>query len=235
MATLIAVLGMHRSGTSATAGTLQEHGVELGPASESNRYNQRGNREITELRKLHERILERSGGSWWDPPAEVEVTDRHRAKRDEILATIPGELRGVKDPRMLVLLDFWRDVGPTPLGVIRNPVAVRDSLLRRAEQWGKPILPTERWETLWRHYNGSLLAELEARPFPVIDFDRPADLDDQVRAALAQLGIESSSESGFFDSELLSEPEGEDWRSRALDPRSVELWDRLAEHTVARA
>src|SRR5918992_1057883 len=59
---IVAVLGMHRSGTSAIAGMLADHGVELGPVSEQNRFNPRGNREIRELNRLHDRILERSGG-----------------------------------------------------------------------------------------------------------------------------------------------------------------------------
>ena len=56
--TLLAVLGMHRSGTSATAGILQELGIELGPVSERARFNARGNREIRELNQLHNAILE---------------------------------------------------------------------------------------------------------------------------------------------------------------------------------
>ena len=237
MPTLIALLGMHRSGTSATAGTLQELGVELGPASESDQFNQRGNREITKLRKLHERILRKSGGSWWDPPAEIAITDNQRRKRDEIVAGIQGETIGVKDPRMLLLLDFWRELEPLCMGVIRNPVAVRDSLERRAREWGSPDLPPERWEALWRHYNGILLAEHERAPFPLIDFERRAELEPQARAALEQLGIHvsGSPEGGasFFDPELVSEGDGADWRSRALSPDSIELWDRLVARTVA--
>src|SRR3982750_2259725 len=62
--TTVAVLGMHRSGPSAVAGMLADHGVEFGPVSQRNRFNPRGNREIQELNRLHDRVLERSGGSW---------------------------------------------------------------------------------------------------------------------------------------------------------------------------
>ncbi len=64
---------MHRSGTSAVAGTIQDHGVKLGPVSEQARFNARGNREIRELNQLHNAILKRSGGSWWDPPGQVRL------------------------------------------------------------------------------------------------------------------------------------------------------------------
>src|SRR6266540_944941 len=83
--TVVAVLGMHRSGTSAVAGTLEEHGVELGPVSKRNRFNPRGNREIRELNRLHDRILDRSGGSWWDPPARIRARSGDYRRRNEVL------------------------------------------------------------------------------------------------------------------------------------------------------
>jgi hypothetical protein len=235
MPALIAVLGMHRSGTSSVAGTLQHHGIELGPVSEANRFNPRGNRELRKLNRLHDRILERSGGSWWRPPEEVLVEPGDRLDRDDILAAIPGSRIGVKDPRMLLLLDFWRELEPLWIGVIRNPVAVRRSLERRAQERGKPRLEADRWEGLWRHYNWLLLEELDRSPFPVIDFDRTEEIDAQVRAALDFYGIESRGESAFFDPELVREASADAWRSRVLSPESLELWDRLAALTMARA
>ena len=71
--TVVAILGMHRSGTSAVAGMLADHGLEFGQVRQRNRFNRRGNREIPELNELHEAILERSGGTWWRPAAEVAV------------------------------------------------------------------------------------------------------------------------------------------------------------------
>jgi hypothetical protein len=124
---VVTVLGMHRSGTSAVAGMLADHGVELGPVSEQNRFNPRGNREIPELNRLHDRVLERSGGSWADPPVRVRPRWRDYRARNRILRSIPGETIGVKDPRLLLVLELWRDLDPKPIGVIRNPVAVRES------------------------------------------------------------------------------------------------------------
>jgi hypothetical protein len=225
---IVAVLGMHRSGTSAIAGMLADHGVELGPVSEQNRFNPRGNREIRELNRLHDRILERSGGAWWDPPARTRPRRGDYRQRNEILRSIPGETIGIKDPRLLVVLDFWRDLEPRPIGVIRNPVAVRESLQRRADERRRrhPQLSAAGWDELWLIYNRALLAEHRRRPFPVIDFDRHADLDSQVRDALAFHGLELSTESDFFDRDLVGPP-GDDWRSRASG-EALELWDMLA-------
>lgn len=226
--TLVAVLGMHRSGTSATAGTIQQYGFEVGPVSEQNRSNPRGNQELRGLVKLHDRILKRSGGSWWQPPEQVSIAEGDCRMRDELLATIAGEQVAVKDPRMLLALDLWRDLEPRWIGVIRNPVAVRSSLERRARERGRPSLDAAGWEALWRRYNRILLAELDRSPFPVIDFDRPDDLDVQVRAALAFYGLNAIARRTFFEPELVRERVDPAWREQVRSPESVELWERLA-------
>jgi hypothetical protein len=231
--TVVAVLGMHRSGTSATAGMLQEHGVELGPVSEQARFNARGNREIRDLNRLHNSILERNGGSWSKPPLEPRLERSDFSRRDEILGAIPGRTIGVKDPRMLLLLELWRDLDPKPIGVIRNPVAVRRSLERRARERGDrhPQLSALEWEQLWTTYNRALLSELQAQPFPVIDFDRHAELDTQVRAALAFHGLEGQAESSFFDRDLVGH-DLEEWRSQIAFGEALEVWDELARRAI---
>jgi hypothetical protein len=232
--TLVTVLGMHRSGTSAIAGTVQDHGVELGPVSERARFNARGNREIRELNQLHNAILVRSGGSWWEPPRQVRLRRSDFRRRDEVLGAIPGETIGAKDPRMLVTLELWRDLDPKPMGVIRNPVAVRKSLERRARERGErhPQLSGAGWEELWVTYNRALLEELEREPFPVIDFDRHADLDAQIRDALAFHQLETDAESRFFDRELVGQRVDE-WRTQIISADALELWDELARRALA--
>ena len=135
---LVAILGMHRSGTSAVAGMLADHGLEFGRVRERNRFNRRGNREIPELNELHEAILERGGGTWWRPPAEVAVRAGDLRRRNKILGAIEGDPIAVKDPRMLVCRALWSDLELSPIGVIRNPVAVRSSLARRADAVSRP-------------------------------------------------------------------------------------------------
>jgi hypothetical protein len=229
--TVVTVLGMHRSGTSAVAGTIEEHGVELGPVSKRTKFNPRGNREIKELNKLHNAILKRSGGSWWEPPRALHVRPEDARKRDAVLARIPGQTIGVKDPRILLVMELWRDLDPKPIGVIRNPVAVRHSLERRARERGKPHpqLSSEAWERLWITYNGALLRELRRSSFPVIDFDRGTDLDSQVRAALAFHRLESGAQSRFFDRELVGQDVG-GWRDQVISAEALELWDELSRH-----
>jgi hypothetical protein len=227
--TTLTVLGMHRSGTSAVAGMLAEQGVELGPVSEQNRFNPRGNREIQELNRVHDRVLERSGGSWWQPPDRVRIRRSDLRRRNEILERITGTTVGVKDPRMLLLLEMWEDLEPKPIGVVRNPVAVRASLERRAHERPRrhPQLSSAEWEQLWLTYNRILLAERRRREFPLIDFDRADDLGDQVRRALSFWGIEATEESRFYASELTA-GSNEDWRAEATAPEVVALYEELS-------
>ncbi len=228
---LIAVLGMHRSGTSATMGTIQRYGIEVGPVSERNRYNPRGNRELKPVVKFHDRILDRSCGSWWHPPEDISISPEDREERDSILARFPGSPFALKDPRMLLFLELWRDLEPLWIGVIRNPVSVRKSLEKRETEHGKGPPATfegEQWEALWRHYNRFLLAELERARFPVIDFDRSDELDAQVRAALGHYGIEPHGQGGFFEPEHVTERADPRWRDQVYSMETVELWERLA-------
>jgi hypothetical protein len=66
----------------------------------------------------------------------------------------------------------------------------------------------------------------------VVDFDRPEELDAQVRAALAFHGFESAVESTFFDAELVNERAEPGSRWEVSSPESVELWDRLAAYAA---
>jgi hypothetical protein len=228
--TMVAILGMHRSGTSAVAGTLADHGVAFGPVRTKDRFNPRGNREIPELNRLHDAVLERNGGSWAKPPSAVAVRPADRRRRNRILETIPGETIAIKDPRMLVCRALWEDLDLKPIGVIRNPLAVRESLARRAAErpHRHPQLSGTEWEGLWVTYNQALLAEHERRPFPIIDFDRSEELAEQVDAALAFWGLEPRGDSEFFDAALIGQRGTEGWRAEVETREAVELWDALA-------
>jgi hypothetical protein len=220
---------MHRSGTSAVAGMLAEHGVEFGPVRMRNRFNRRGNRELPELNRLHEELLERGGGCWWDPPDSVRTNADDIRRRDEILATVQGEIVGVKDPRMLVCRELWRDLELHRIGVIRNPVSVRRSLARRAAErpHRHPRFSASQWEELWTRYNRALLEEHRSSPFPVIDFDRPDDVERQVAAALGFWGLEPGGGSAIFDPSLIQQPGDAAWRSEVQSERALELWGEL--------
>jgi hypothetical protein len=224
---IVVVLGMHRSGTSAAIGLVEEQGVELGEVRRATRFQPGGNLENPRLIRFHESIIERAGGGWWDPPARVEPTPADRRRRDRILGDYPAGTIGIKEPRMLLLMGLWRELGPKRIGVIRNPVAVRRSLQARARERGRPaaLLDDERCEALWRTYNEALLDEHDADPFPVIDFGRSAELPEAIRSALRLQGLEAPNEM-----RSLRPPEtapDEDWHSHVLAEPTRRLWERL--------
>jgi hypothetical protein len=227
--TLVAILGMHRSGTSAVAGMLADHGLEFGPVRERNRFNRRGNRELPELNELHDALLGRAGGTWWAPPADVPVRAGDLRRRNRIIAGIAGDVVAVKDPRMLVCPKLWNDLELKPIGVIRNPVAVRSSLAHRAAERPEkhPQLSAREWEDVWLVYNRALLDRHRRSPFPLVDFDRPAELQAQLTGALGFWGLDAGPPSDFFDPDLASPGDG-DWTAEVESPEALELWRTLA-------
>ena len=99
---VISIVGMHRSGTSCLAGSLQCAGLHLGEVHTKNRYNLKGNREHAQLNQLQERVLRDNGGAWYDPPKQVKWSKNHFQE----LMTIVDQFKdrqvwGIKDPRTL--------------------------------------------------------------------------------------------------------------------------------------
>ena len=136
---IFAVLGMHRSGTSAVVGMLERQGIGLGQVWREIADQPRGSLEDPKIFALHEKLLAQNNGSWWNPPTSpIHFTRRQLRRRDKILSKYPGRLIAVKDPRLLVLRAFWGDIDLMRIGVIRNPVAVRRSLQARTHLFPEP-------------------------------------------------------------------------------------------------
>lgn len=224
---MIAVLGMHRSGTSVVTGMLADQGVFLGEASSDGLMNPRGTMELRSLNRLHERILRRAGARWWRPPVEsIAVGEADRAELDEILDPLRArEPAAIKDPRMLLLPELWRGVRVERIGVIRNPIDVADSLDERRRARGGEF-PRRRGVKLWCEYNRRLLTLLELESFPVVDFDRRHDLAEQVTAALAGHGVGGDGRYEFFEDRLVRGGSPDEWR-QLVGPDAIELWTRL--------
>lgn len=170
----LAVLGMHRSGTSALAGTLMECGVDFGEVSRWNRHNVKGNNENKEIMDLQDALLADNGGAWDEPPETVHWAARHREARDAIIERLRATRSawwGFKDPRTLLTLDGWREAVPAIqlVGIFRHPEAVARSLTRR--NGFARVAGLE----LWRGYNRRLMALYRERPFPILHLSDDAD------------------------------------------------------------
>ena len=169
--TVICILGMHRSGTSCLAGSLQAAGLFSGEVEDWNIDNLKGNRENLEIMALNKAILKSENGSWDNPPTEVKWSQEHQDRRDDIIASFASEydVWMFKEPRTLLTLPFWQ-AGISNLqfiGSFRNPVKVAMSLYQRS----LGLITLRKGIDLWLHYNRILLEEWDKSPFPLICFD----------------------------------------------------------------
>lgn len=138
---LILVLGMHRSGTSATTAVLGKLGLAM-PRTPMARHeeNPTGYWESARLCALHDDMLREAGSRWDDWTALRLVANRARTRK--LLAVLAQEFdlsrfSTVKDPRICRMVPFWLDAlatgGLSPRIVIpyRNPLEVAASLVKR--------------------------------------------------------------------------------------------------------
>jgi hypothetical protein len=168
----ILILGMHRSGTSCLAGSLQQHGVYLGKVFEQNPHNKKGNRENADIMKLNNDLLEANGGSWDQPPLELHWDKEHERSRDTIIEGFLGSgsnYWGFKDPRNLLTFEFWMDglknVNVNIVGSYRNPLLAANSLHTRNK------MSMDKGLLLWEIYNKKLIELYETDRFPMVSFD----------------------------------------------------------------
>lgn len=211
MNTIVAVpiLGMHRSGTSALAGSLQEAGLYLGTVHEANPHNQKGNRENAEIVALNEDILAFNDGHWTTPPVKIKWTQNHASTRDKIIESfIAGQsIWGFKDPRTVFTLDFWldglRDAEVKMVGSFRHPFPVATSLQKRDQ------FPYQLGYKIWETYNLRILELQRQYGFPLVSFDVSPDSYlqrmKQISAYLFGKPVSFSKENSFFDAALRHE------------------------------
>ena len=197
----VIVLGMHRSGTSLLAGSLQLAGLELGRVSEKDKHNARGSRENTGIVSFHDAVLAAHGFSWKNPPmGEIGWTPNERSRaRAEMAELNSGGLWGFKDPRSLLMIRAWRGLCRDArfVGIFRNPVDVAASLVA-----AKACDEATAYD-LWDHYNRRLLALHQELEFPLFCFDDSAEvLIGRLAPVLPQLGLSPLTGLGFYSKRL---------------------------------
>lgn len=222
----LAVLGMHRSGTSCLTGLLEDAGIYLGEVSKWNPHNTKGNQEHNEIVELNNDVLAYNQGAWDRPPARACIwTEEMRARRDAIIARFRGhEPWAFKDPRTLLTLEGWREALPelVCVGTFRHPWSVARSLVTRGG------IEFEQSLALWETYNQKLLALVESEGIPLVCYDLPAAAYlEAVRALLKRLGIDRLRAFAFFDEALRHQQE---LSEAELPASSLRLYQRLCLH-----
>jgi hypothetical protein len=142
----ILVIGMHRSGTSATTGLLAHLGVHLGAPERlqpGDVHNPEGYHELQNAVALNDRLLDWCGSAWdlppelgdphlgqLQPPSDVVAWLKSLVASMDAEAAAVGRPWAVKDPRLSVLWPFWLQAKPTARVVlcVRNPAAIAQSL-----------------------------------------------------------------------------------------------------------
>ena len=226
---IVFVFGMHRSGTSSAVGILEDLGFTVPGTMPPDGHgdNTRGTREPVELTSLSIRILRINACSWYQPlKTGLRYTTRHVADRNDIIRRCAGRQCVLKDPRMLLMLDFWNGVSIHPMAVVRNPVDVAESLVRR----GEPVTRRQCID-LWKVYNQALLDFARDHNCPIAFFDLP-NFADQVIGCTHRLGYSDSSTTHFFEDRIVRS-RTENWRDLVEDSEAVALYDDLARFAVA--
>jgi len=154
----VVILGMHRSGTSALTGVLQQLGVDFGddligatPA------NPKGHFELTSAVRMNDHLQRRVFGVRWKTPFLLpdhwrELVDVEKVALEYALRMPAGQLCGLKDPRICRLVPIWRELlnfrglRPKFLLILRKPEEVAASLQARDE------MAREDARALWVEY-----------------------------------------------------------------------------------
>jgi hypothetical protein len=213
-----AVVGMHRSGTSATANCLAELGLTTPTPDDllgAGKHNERGHWESKTLTRFDESILRHLGGTWsappclpagWedaDDPAMRDLRSKATGLAESILGRPP---QVIKDPRLCLTLPLWRRVLPSePAAVLvfRQPLEVALSLQRRDG------FPLSLGLALWYRYVRQSLVSLVDLPVLVVEYARalhePRQWVDDLVTFLGDSGITPGSDRSETASQVLQD------------------------------
>ena len=227
----LVVAGMHRSGTSLTAGILEQLGIDMGQRLiPANSTNPRGFYEDTQIVAFHQQafrcLLPRNASGhidWgWCEKHALDTTRlegfRPAARRLVAERESQGVAWGFKDPRTTLLLDFWDSCidDARYVMVYRAPWQVADSMQRlQAEVFlNHPGYAYHIWQEYNQHLldfflrnrDRCVLINVDALRYELPRFQKL--LMDKLRLKLTDVDL-----SGAFDEDLLGRADSNDPRA----------------------
>ena len=132
----IVVLGMHRSGTSMTAGILHHLGVYMGDYGfKPDEWNEKGYFENRYITEMNENILSKAGGSWDNPPSRESILSLDVSDNiQKIVNKEKRDLWGWKDPRTCLTIELFLPFIENIYYIVvrRNRLSVIESLYQRS-------------------------------------------------------------------------------------------------------
>lgn len=248
MGSLVVVLGMHRSGTSAITRGLRTLGVDLGdsfiPAQDGN--NAKGFWEDREINALNIEILDVIGSDWHHlQPVQPEQLKILRQQGFHIRAVDllrskcgTGTPFGFKDPRVAKLLPFWRQVFGHGGFDVRYVVALRHPLSVVRSLQKRDGFDAEKCYLLWLVHIIDSILNIDHQPSCVTDYDHlmraPREELARVGAAL-NLGVNQAEMEAYVGNFLEAKLRHSEYQLRDLDldpacPRLViDIYARMLE------
>ena len=204
----VIVLGMHRSGTSLVAGSLEAAGLYLGEVNNAAPFNKKGNKENKFIRNLNGALLAKIGAAWNIPPNRKVQWDRSDEERAMSLVgpcLHTARPWGFKDPRTIWTVEGWLRLLPNArmVGVFRHPSLVVRSLTSRP---GNLAVETDQALRIWCAYNSELIRLHEKHRFPMLHYGSVKTLREDFMTPLTSfarsIGLTGPLDR-FLDSKLL--------------------------------
>jgi hypothetical protein len=175
---VVAVLGMHRSGTSLATELLHGLGASLpAPLLEDQiAINANGFWEDKTVVEINEKILAGFDRHWYsldalDAFSEIDKSMIKSAKEHVVRYYSGSSLNVLKDPRLCRLLPFWKNVfsdegvGLSYVFVLRHPLENALSLNKRDS------IPIEHGVILWVLYTLEALKHIDKQPLLIVRYD----------------------------------------------------------------
>ena len=185
----IAVLGIHRSGTSMVTRLLNIAGLKLGSnLLRANKYNKRGHWEDREVVYLNELILKLLGGSWCKKPNLMR--DDWWEHMPEVFISQAKEVKAelIKDPRLCLTIPFWKKFFDFKFIVVKRN---KESVIKSINQ-KKSMFSVEQCQGIYDFYHENLQANIKGEIYSELeyeDFFTNKESPTLIQLALRDIGI----------------------------------------------
>lgn len=246
--TLVCVLGMHRSGTSALTRLVNACGVYLGKNEElmpSTEDNPKGYFEHNHISFLNDQLFTENNASW----RQLEKFKLRKLKRKSLQAYLEKtgtalkqlfsqhDIAGVKDPRMCILLPLWLKYFNfkkiVVIHIFRNPTEVALSLQKRDQNFSH-----ERVAKLWEiHVTSQLKAAENLESIAVSHIDllqQPLKVTSAIENFLKPLSHEIHAADPETVKDFITDKlhRNRDQSTEYLTPEQLKLWEHCQKNSL---
>jgi GT2 family glycosyltransferase/predicted nucleic acid-binding Zn-ribbon protein len=234
---ILALAGMHRSGTSLTASILQSTGLDIGDRLMSGSIsNAKGHFEDWDFVEFHEAVFKSQGVAHegWTEVRSISVQEQYLERARNLVSARENKIIwGWKDPRTTLFLDFWAKLIPEAkfILVYRTPWEVVDSLFRRGDGVFKhnPNFAIK----IWNAYNRATLDfydRNEARSIILRIEDIIGNPNEAIAAINYKFGLQLGEPDHLYDESLFKTYGANSYRATLIKqyfPEAFELYWQL--------